>query len=156
MPEEGELEESGAEARRRHPAGRPLPDRRDPHRAPQDVGAHQQQIDIDIAPRRPGIDVRQNPRTEDRAEHAGHTEPQHEAPIDVAVIDMRRCRCAGGEDFRRVDKCTRLCRGNSHGQQRGIGEHAIGHAQRTVDELRAKSDRKQQEKFGRHRVSPPE
>ena len=66
--------------------------------------------------------------------------PRDQAPINVAVIDVRGCRCAGGENFSGVNQGAGVRRRKANRHERGIRQHAVRHAERAVDKLRSESD----------------
>ena len=149
------VEKSSEQPERRNPAGGRARRERDPRRLPENVETHQQQIGVDDAARGADLDIGQKPGAQDRAQHAGHAEARHHPPIHVAVIEMRRRRSAGGENLGGVDQRARLRRRQAHGQQRGVRQHAVRHAEGAVHQLCNEADGEQQHEFGGHRMSFP-
>src|SRR5262245_7295813 len=68
------------------------------------------------------------------------------------MIDVRSRRSAGGKNLSRVDEGARLRGSNAHAQNSGVGQHAVGHAERAIHQLRNKADRQQQHEVGGHQT----
>ena len=147
------IEKSCEQPERREPAGGRSRRERDPRRLPENVEPHHQQVGVDNATRGADLDIGENPGAQDRTQHAGHAEARHHPPIHVAMIDMRRRRSTRGENLGGMDQRARVRRRQAHGQQRGVRQHAVRHAQRAVHQLCNKTDREQQREFSGHQIS---
>ena len=148
------VKEPRAETDWRDPRGRRVAHRSNPRRLEQNVDAHQQQVGAHERPHERGIDIREHPGSKHRAENASQAQLAHQPPVDIAVIDVRSGRGAGGENLGGVHQRTRVRGRHPDRQHRRRGDDAERHAERAVDHLREETDDKQQEKLGRHRVSP--
>ena len=79
------------------------------------------------------------------ADDASRRKPQEQAPIDVAMREMRSAGCGGCERFGGVDHGRGVRGGHAECEQHAGRDHAIGHAQGAIDELGQKSNGEEQE-----------
>jgi hypothetical protein len=115
---------------------------------------HDHQVGKDIGPDLAARQIDQHQGAGDAAHHAGGAQQNHQAPVDIAVQDVRGAGGGGGEQLGRMDAGRCVGRGNAARQQHDGGYDAVTHAERTVDQLGEKSDQREHNKI-RHAAIPP-
>ena len=108
--------------------------------APDEVDADGCQIDLDEWLDDRPVDVGEEIGARNAADDAGYDEPREQSPIDILVQDVADRRDAGGEGFGGMDAGRSAAGRDTERQQQRAGDHAIGHAERPIDHLRAEAD----------------
>ena len=121
--------------------------------APDDDQAHKQQIAEDIGADRGAIGIDQYQRAENAAGDTSGAEDHQDAPVNVAMQDMRGAGSGGGEQLRGMDAGRGVGGRHAGRQQHHRGDDAVAHAERAVDQLGEESDQGENQKI-HHRIPP--
>src|SRR5690606_14145242 len=152
----GGIDEAAGHAQRQHQAGaRLLIGGADAEGAIEDVDAEQAEIDGDEGAQDRPVYGGQHIGAEHAAQDAGRGQPPEQAPIDVAMADMAGGRGGGGEHFGGMDAGGGGGGRHADGQEHGRADHAIGHAERAIDDLREKAHGCEDEELCSQAVRPP-
>lgn len=89
----------------------------------------------------------ENTGAEDSAEYAGQEQLPEQERADVPKGAVRQRRCAGGETLSRMNCSAGSGGRNPDGQQYARRRHAIGHAQRPINELGDKAGKRVEKKL---------
>lgn len=125
-------------------------------RLAQNDSAHDDEIGVDERLERVA-GAREEPRARHAADHTGDGQMEKERLIHVFELDMGETGCERRRDLRHMDDRARERGGKPrHGFEKRPAAHAVGHAERAVDDLRGEADDDEKKKFTPvHSVSPP-
>ena len=103
------------------------------HAHDEQVNRHERLDDI-------AVNTGQDVRAGHRANHARQQQPLEKPAVHVAHLQVRQPRNARSKHFGHMDAAARQSRRNAQTQQKRGAGNAVGHAQRTVNNLRQKAD----------------